>query len=519
MPLNIALLDLVWAAVALCAAVYPIAQLRRLPDGGGPFRLLVLVFAAYPSLLMCYHLTPFDLGLVYAVTVFAAPLFFIVMSRYLDLGFARSVAFRTIILGIAAAFALAAVSNPWHGWFGYSQPHTPGQANHLLYIEPGPGMRAMYAYMLLLLALAVVLALNKLLRSRFDMTQLFIAVVLPMLAGVSLVSTDRWTFFEQLGVSGIMFITTACLITFNLTLFSRRFLDVRPVNRASLMDLMPDALAVVSATGAVVHCNATFAELWERSEAELIDRPVPSPLADHLRSGAGLLTLRGTECARHFDVQTTAVGGRDTRMVLLRDVTEQTEASERLARSRVQLRAANAELERLSTTDALTGLRNRRYFLEQLERELARVQRGGPSFGLIALDIDHFKAVNDRFGHAGGDQALTHIARVMENQCRVTDTLARVGGEEFMVLAVATDADALLVAAERLRQVIARHPVSVEGERELEITASIGAVLGGPGVHPEQLMQCADAALYEAKAAGRNRVHIAPENWHETSPT
>ncbi len=515
---DIALVDLAWAVAALAFVVYPLKKIRNSDGGGGPFSALLLIIALYPTALACFHLTPFDIGLVYALTAFAAPLYFITMSRYLGLNYGRSAGFRRLLLGIAAVISLTALTNPWYGLFGVTHAHVVGQPNHLLDIHrAGIGMQMMYGYTLLLVAVTICLALFHLLRSRFNLPQLLVAVILPMAAGVSFASSQRLGLLEDLGISGLILVTTGLLFLLNLALISQRFLVVRPISRGNLMDLIPDAMAVVGPHGIVLDCNDTFARLWGVRAQDLVDESVPEELADYLTQGRGELMLGGGASCRYFDARTLAVGGGATRMVLLRDITDQTLASQRLARNRVQLRAANRELERLSTTDALTGLRNRRYFLDQLERELARVCRGGPTFGLLALDIDHFKRVNDEFGHAGGDRALIHVARVMEDQCRVTDTLARMGGEEFSLLAVATDADALLIAAERMRAAIANNPVQMGEGRELAVTASFGMAIATADADPMQLLQQADTALYEAKAAGRNRICLGPNQRGEPS--
>ena len=142
----------------------------------------------------------------------------------------------------------------------------------------------------------------------------------------------------------------------------------------------------------------------------------------------------------------------------------------------------NAELERLSTTDHLTGLRNRRYFMEQIEAQLVRSDRDRERFGVIAIDLDHFKQVNDTYGHHVGDEVLVHVTQIMQAQCRDVDTLARMGGEEFMVLAVDVDLQGLVTAAERFRRAIESSPLlSVDGHR-IAVTASVGAMLHQSGM-------------------------------------
>jgi diguanylate cyclase (GGDEF)-like protein len=168
----------------------------------------------------------------------------------------------------------------------------------------------------------------------------------------------------------------------------------------------------------------------------------------------------------------------------------------------------NAELLVLATTDFLTGLPNRREFMGQLERELARLQRSvGDCAAVLMLDIDHFKTINDRYGHATGDDVLRHMAGLMRAGQRKIDTMGRVGGEEFAVLLPGADKAAAAAYAERLRQKVADTPLVLETGEEIRITVSIGIAALSPGdPTADAALIRADKALYGAKEAGRNRV-------------
>ncbi len=164
------------------------------------------------------------------------------------------------------------------------------------------------------------------------------------------------------------------------------------------------------------------------------------------------------------------------------------------------------ELRELATTDPLTRLPNRRHFMQALEKELARVQRTNRVACLLMFDLDHFKRVNDRYGHAAGDHVLIMVADVLRDMLRQQDTAGRIGGEEFAVLLPETDQSQGYVVAERLRASLEARQVHV-GEKPLKITASIGCVEILPDeVSVDVALARADHALYLAKAAGRNRV-------------
>lgn len=170
---------------------------------------------------------------------------------------------------------------------------------------------------------------------------------------------------------------------------------------------------------------------------------------------------------------------------------------------------ANRALQHLAETDPLTGLWNRRGLARRLDRRFVR-SGPRPQAGILILDIDHFKAINDRHGHEGGDLVLEAFAARMKAALRSTDLIARWGGEEFLAVLPGTDGPELLRIAERLRASLAETPFPLPAG-PLAVTASIGAALMEPGAARfEEATQRADAALYAAKLQGRNRVVFGP---------
>ncbi len=184
----------------------------------------------------------------------------------------------------------------------------------------------------------------------------------------------------------------------------------------------------------------------------------------------------------------------------------------RLKTLQEELRGKNERLEKMSRTDALTELSNRWHFVELLEAELARSVRYAPPLSLLMIDIDHFKLINDDFGHLIGDRALVQVGMVLRAQLRKCDYAARYGGEEFAIVLPETDASGALVVAERCRLAIAEttfgtHSGEVPGP---QLTVSVGVV-----TCPDSRVKCADDliriaddALYASKRAGRNRVTV-----------
>ncbi len=173
-------------------------------------------------------------------------------------------------------------------------------------------------------------------------------------------------------------------------------------------------------------------------------------------------------------------------------------------------REREARIHQLSRTDALTNLHNRRSILDLLDQEIARVQRKPAALSVVILDLDHFKKVNDTWGHPMGDRVLQIAARVMRDAVRDGDHVGRYGGEEFMLILPGTRLADALIVLERCRQQLVAADVLTDSNERLQITASFGLVCQDktPLLASQQLIQHADEALYAAKANGRNRIEV-----------
>lgn len=188
---------------------------------------------------------------------------------------------------------------------------------------------------------------------------------------------------------------------------------------------------------------------------------------------------------------------------LERQVAERTEA---LNAANAELREANRILERLASSDSLTDLDNRRCFFDKAGAEVERARRYGHPLSLQMLDIDHFKAINDRYGHVAGDRVLTALADILRANLRHNDVAARLGGEEFAILLPETTIDDAFVHAERIRKSVAALSIA-HGSDWLAVTVSIGiATMGGGDSSIEPALVRADNCLYRAKEEGRNRI-------------
>jgi diguanylate cyclase (GGDEF)-like protein len=179
-----------------------------------------------------------------------------------------------------------------------------------------------------------------------------------------------------------------------------------------------------------------------------------------------------------------------------------------VATNRHQIQAANAQLQLLSSTDRLTGLYNRGHWEASLKAAYARHQRYGNALSLVMLDIDHFKRVNDTYGHQAGDKVIEQVARLLHEHVRESDVAGRYGGEEFGVVLSDTDSAGGQIFAERLRKAVEASLVQYNGQ-DIRFTVSLGvADLSQPANDHAELIARADQALYTSKKTGRNRVTV-----------
>jgi diguanylate cyclase (GGDEF)-like protein len=177
------------------------------------------------------------------------------------------------------------------------------------------------------------------------------------------------------------------------------------------------------------------------------------------------------------------------------------------ARLELDLENARLELVQLAMTDPLTGLYNRRHFFERAEMEFQRAKRQEQSISFLLMDVDGFKAINDRYGHDAGDAVLLHLSSILPGEVRVFDIVARFGGDEFIVMLVNVREDLAYEIAERIREVVARSPVKSDFHK-FNIHLSLGiATFESGDVELKTILKRADDALYHAKRGGRNLVH------------
>lgn len=304
-----------------------------------------------------------------------------------------------------------------------------------------------------------------------------------------------------------------------------------------LVTSAPDAVFGIDANGDIVFANHEAASLLGYDEDELIGKNietlVPMELrAQHIQHRANYFAhpqtrsmgvdrelkakrKNGAEIPVEINLSWSATEKGTLAIAHMRDVTQRKIAEAALRNANQQLESQLREIENLQTSlldqavrDPLTQLHNRRFLNEAIEQEFHHAQRASETLSVILLDIDHFKIINDTFGHLAGDTCLVMLANLIRQYIRKSDISCRYGGEEFLLLLPATNAEGATQYAERLRDLVAHQVLTVDGE-QIQFTVSLGiASFPEDGASYTEIINKADDAMYMSKKAGRNRVTV-----------
>jgi diguanylate cyclase (GGDEF)-like protein len=419
---------------------------------------------------------------------------------------------RTLLIGLAAMPTISialAFSNEAHGLMWLS-PHLESHHGYVGWqAPPGPWFQVELIYSYALVFAGTGILAFELSASRQQRKALVTALAAPTITGaLNLLSLSPHNPFPGFDFTPLGFAVAALLIHDGV--IGAGILDAVPVIRHRVVEQLSDGVIVINHSGRITDLNpaaaATFGIPLDTSLPQRASDYITTPLLPELLSGRRT-SAEITFGNRAHHVAATLLSGDSERpletALVFRDITERRNAE-------TALKKVQQELERYAHTDSLTGLANRRFFMQRLSEESERVMRETQPLSVLVFDLDYFKRVNDTHGHAIGDRVLQVIASVTQEVKRLSDVAARIGGEEFAILLPGTDQAGAIRLAQRLRRTISDQIIADGSGRPIRVTASIGvATMTSHDRGLEHILTHADHALYRAKDAGRNMVCTA----------
>lgn len=397
----------------------------------------------------------------------------------------------------------------------------------VIQFERGPWyyVNTVYSYLIILSALLALLIgtlrTSPLLRSRYYL--LILASSIPSIA--SLYSEINFTSTIGLDLAPVSFGISGIFFVYSVV--RSRLMDLIPVARSRLIENMSDGVLVADAMGRIVDINPAMLNILKGKPSSYIGRNV-SEILDNWSDRKEIiwedqdtrteLRLRH-DPSRYMDLRMTPLYDEHNRLsgriIVSRDITDRKQvekdllfANDRLHTQLIEIRLLQEQLREQAIRDPLTDLFNRRYLDETLERELARAEREKYPLCIVMMDLDHFKTVNDVYGHEAGDVVLKSLAEKVMEQCRHGDFACRYGGEEFVLVMPNICIESTSKRARDLHQNIEKMNIAY-GRFHLSVTTSMGiACYPAHGTTKEELLRAADKALYRSKHSGRNCVSV-----------
>ncbi|MDQ0367914.1 histidine kinase N-terminal 7TM domain-containing diguanylate cyclase [Catenuloplanes indicus] len=417
-----------------------------------------------------------------------------------------------------ALCVLAVATNPWHLQFFVGLQNTGFDGGLVPVYGPMFWAHSAYSYAVLGFAFVRVVRLWSITSSRYQAAAFAVLISLPsaLLNMLVLALHGRLTDLTALG-----FALTAPLMYWMVV---RESMPAQaPVAHRRIFEKISDAVAVVGRDGRILDINPAGEALLRQLNAASPDDLIGLTMADVLGPATPLMPGRDllvdddrertVENAQgsglDVDIRVSRLNGRGDRCIgwaiVTRDVTDLNRQRRELEHQLRTIELLRADLAEQAVRDHLTGLHNRRHLMSGLTRAVA----AGGTLSVALIDIDHFKSINDGYGHAAGDAVLIRIATLLSGATRPGELCARYGGEEFVLVLTGPDAVSRIDA---LRDRVATTPIDLGDGRTVTVTFSAGvATRTGPET-PERLLESADTALYAAKHAGRNRVTAAPHS-------
>jgi diguanylate cyclase (GGDEF)-like protein len=509
------------SGVSAFAAVFAF-RVRRAPGGWWLFLLTVSTAVwsladafDYSSTTLTAHVTAAQ----FAYFGSAAPVLFLLFALQYSGRVRGPMRWRAgVLLAVPAASVVLAFTNELHHlvWVGFGS--TVGHPNVIVY-HHGPAFWVVTVYSLLFALVATLLLIDTALKSRgIYRTQAAVIVtgaVIPWVGGIVYSVTPGW--FVGLDPALTFSVTGA---VFAWSMWHLKLLDLVLVPREVIVEQLADGLMVLDAGGRILEINPAAVRLLG-----LTHRPAPGASARDALSGwseagkdavsavyeepSSTLESPGGTFLRVERSLLEGGEGQARDLLVVRDITAQVHAEHALQGRMDEIERLHEELREQATRDPLTGLHNRRYLAEELEPELSRATRTGRPVSVIMLDVDHFKDVNDTYGHSTGDEMLLAIAGELLVGTRKGDITCRYGGDEFVVVLPDAPIGSAVARAEDWRGRLAHVMAAVVDDR-VSATVSLGvATFPANGATMETLVSAADRAVYASKSAGRDRVSVA----------
>ncbi len=412
------------------------------------------------------------------------------------------------ILYFACAIMLGlAWTNGWHGWVWAEMVRDDSGPFTMLALTHGPAFWLWVIYSYLCIAVIFTVIFRAYLRSasliRRQYRLLFVALLVPCIANLFYIY--KLLPVANMDPTPISFCVTALLMGYSFV--RHRMYDVMPVARDEVFFSLSDGIMVFDNQDRVAFINPAAEKILGRSNDDVVGKRITrfvdnDLLPEQTEKGASsemTFPVMGEECT--FDLRVNRLAGAQGEplgwLLVWRDITE---------RKRLE-----DNLRYLAATDPLTGVYNRRHFMKIGTDEVARCRRYQKPMSLLMLDIDHFKMINDKYGHDVGDLVLQAVTSACRQTLRDIDTFGRIGGEEFAVIMPETDIQQAVTGAQRLRKAVMELKVQCF-ETRVNVTVSIGAAcLTEQDQAIELILKKADQALYQAKNSGRNRVCLAAD--------
>ena len=303
-------------------------------------------------------------------------------------------------------------------------------------------------------------------------------------------------------ITPVGFCVSVILVSYGL--FYGRTFDLIPIAHHVLVESMQDSLVVLDANQRIVDVNPAAEHLFDLPQRKMIGSDVRKIFSQYpdLKESFAQSRRDVRIDDRHFDMRVTRVFNDNEssigKMILFRDISEEIKMLD--------------EITRLATIDSLTSVNNRRSFFELAKKEFSRKSRDRYPLAMIMMDVDHFKQINDQYGHGAGDQLLSKVAKLLMENVRQYDIVGRYGGEEFLILMPSADQNCAQNIAERVCEKIKKSQL-VYDKNEIHITVSMGVACvdsNDEEIDLDKLIMRADKALYAAKKDGRNQVVV----WH-----